>query len=219
MMASYKYAVNRWALPSAPALEAFARGHVLQAVDMQAGGPCSVVRWTSQRGVRCVVVIEFVRMDGHCFITLSALPRASGLGPIGRKHSVALLDLEDGVDRWMDALERAFELGEEVEFPLAPDGTVDIGVLLAEKDPDRRIELAHYLRYRSGPDAIGALERLLDDASPAVRLQAAISLAELQGHPGCRVAITKLLDDPSIAVRIIARRILAGHIGWPKPGS
>lgn len=208
-MNSYRFAVNRWALPTPPEYERFVYRHVLEADSDRGSTPRRFVRWNSRRGWRCVITVNFVGMRGEALISLCVWSDDRAIWPLSLNYSIDLINLQDPAGEWCSAFERALALGEDSAIPLLPDGSLDVEGMLAG-DPDRRTELANHM-YRLGPHPPPELRNLVKDRSIATRVAAAIGLVRAMG-PESRDLIESLLDDPSVAVRITARRLLAGEV-------
>lgn len=83
-----------------------------------------------------------------------------------------------------------------------------LGDLLADRNPDARVNAAWALGILGDRSSVRPLVGALDDPSPPVRLAAAQALGELRSA-GAADALGRALDDPERHVRLAAARALA----------
>lgn len=211
MPGSYKYALNRYALPATPVLERVAKQYGLELADHEAGGPARVARWTSAADWRCVITVLFVQLNGDCHVDLRVSCPSSWQKQLSWKLVVDVLPIASTDERWVEVLERARLLAEAFDALGEPDGPLDDTYMSAIPGDDRlRREQVLNLLIQKDQRAIPVLLLLLRDEQTDVRRMAAAALGRLVGEER-REVFAALLDDPSLAVQHIARQVLKGE--------
>jgi len=217
MPSSYKYALNRRALPETPVLERVAKQYELELEDYEAGEPARVARWTSAGDWRCVITVRFLRLNGDCHVHLRVSCPPSRQKQLSWKLELDVLPIASTDERWVEVLERARLLAEAFDVPREPDGRLGETYRSAIPGDDRlRRELVLNLLIQQDQRTIPLLITLLRDEHSDVRRMATAALGKLVGEER-REVFAALLNDSSLAVQHIARQVLKGEYRRPSP--